>query len=150
MTVVSALAFPCHAGVPLEQQQSHAAYSNSGRRSLGWGLEAVPLNPVTSSYRFSNQWMAHSRCASSICSLGKVGKHLLKSAAGLQKPLCKPDLMLLHGKVHTWRGHPKRCTDRGKCQLLLCSKKASVLWLVGAVFVWYCYSLQEGITLFLL
>lgn len=151
-TVVSALAFPCRAGVPLEWLQSHAAYSNSGRsRSLGWGLEAVRLNPVTPSYRLSNQWMAHSRYASSICTLGKVGKYLLTSAARLQTPQCEPDLMLLHSKVHTWRGHPKRCTDRGKrLSSCFCSKKASVLWLVGAIFIWYCYSLQEGITLFLL
>lgn len=151
-TVISALAFPCRAGVPLERLQSHAAYSNSGRsRSLGWGLEAVRLNPVTSSYRLSNQWTAHSRYASSICTLGKVGKYLLTSAARLQNPHCEPDLMLLHSKVHTWRGHPKRCTDRGKrLSSCFCSKEASVLCLVGAIFIWYCYSLQEGITLFLL
>lgn len=59
------------------------------------------------------------RHASGTHSLGKVGKHLLTSAAGLLNDQCEPDLRLLHGKVGS-RGRTSRKVDsQGKTHELV-------------------------------
>lgn len=103
----------------------HAVYKCCGRASY-WSRETLPKHLLVGKARNPNSWWSMYRMrqtAGSICSLGKVGKHLLTSAARMQNPQCEPDLMLPHSKVHIWRGHPKKCMDRGKWQLLLLLKK---------------------------
>jgi len=53
--------------------------------------------------RYRNQRIEDDRWASGTHSLGKVGKYLLTSAAGLPNPQCEPDLRLFHDKMDTRR-----------------------------------------------